>query len=180
MGVELKKLTIYLLLLLSVGYSSVALYSLINSDIEDVIICSTDENTHYIPSDACEYYLLNYRADEGDIESLESGAGLAFLFEIKDIDKRDVYIKYFISKGIKVNTLSHIDGLSPLHSAILLNDFGLVQLLMDKGASITIKEKSHGLTPLEFIHKLSEKNAQIDRQLISELLTSISNNKQAG
>jgi len=71
-------------------------------------------------------------------------------------------------------------SLSPLHSAILLNDFGLVQLLIDKGASITIKEKSHGFTPLEFIHKLSEKNAQINRQLISELLTSLSNNKQAG
>lgn len=176
----MKKLTIYLLLLLSVGYSSVALYSLINSDIEDVIICSTDDNTHYIPSDACEYYLLNYRADNDDIESLESGARLAFLFEIKDTDKRDAYIEHFISKGVAVNTLSHIDGLSPLHSAILLNDFGLVQLLINKGASVTIKEKSLGLTPLEFIHKLSEKNAQVDRQLISEFLTSVSNNKQAG
>ncbi|MEI8620829.1 hypothetical protein P4S66_08130 [Pseudoalteromonas sp. B129b] len=176
----MKKLTIYLLLLLSVGYSSVALYSLINSDIEDVIICGTNNNTHYIPSDACEYFLFNYRSGKDDIESLESGAGLAFLFEIKDIDKRDAYIEHFISKGIKVNTLSHIDGLSPLHSAILLNDFGLVQLLIGKGASITIKEKAHGLTPLEFIHKLRENNAQINRQLISEFLLSISNNKHAG
>ena len=94
----MKKLTIFLFLLLSVGYSSVALYSLINSDIEDVTICSTDDNTRYIPSDVCEYYLLNYRADKGDIESLESGAGLAFLFEIKDSPKETS--EYF-NKGQK-------------------------------------------------------------------------------
>lgn len=174
MGVEVRKLTIFFILLF-VTYFSTAFYTLIDSDVEDLIICSTNDNTHYIPSGACEYYLLNYRTGQDDIESLESGAGLAFLFEIKDVNKRYAYIEHFISKGLAINLLSNIDGLSPLHSAILLNDIKLVRFLIDKGASITIKEKLYGLTPLEFTYKLTEKNAQIDRQLISELLVTLQN-----
>ena len=55
----MKKLTIYLLLLLSVGYSSVALYSLINSDIEDVIICEP-----VVHGDDRGYFVETFRADK--------------------------------------------------------------------------------------------------------------------
>ena len=169
----MKKLIFILASLSSVViYFITAAYSLSESDIEDIIICSTNNDTHYIPSEACELYLFKFRAEEGDIQSLESGAGLAFLFGIQDIHQRYIYLEYFLFKGISVDAPSHIDGLPPLHAAVLLNDIKLVKYLLHKGASTKQPEKNYGLTPIEFLHKLNENNHLINREPIAKILTS--------
>ncbi len=42
-------------------YSLGAIYSLENSRVEDVVLCSVEDNTHYIPNSFCEFYLFNFR-----------------------------------------------------------------------------------------------------------------------
>ena len=129
-----KSRSIFFSLSLFVIYSITAVYSLSESTVEDIIICGTNDDTDYIPSKVCELYLFNFRTSGSDIQYLESGAGLAFLFGIKDVNKRNIFIEYFLSKGISIAALSNIEGLSPLHAAILLNDLTLVEYLIDKGA----------------------------------------------
>ena len=168
-----KSLFIIIPLSFLILYSITAIYSLSESNVEDVIICSTDNGTHYIPNKACELYLFNFRSSDDDIQYLESGAGLSFLFGIKDRNKRYIYLEHFLSNGVSIDAQSNIDGLSPLHAAILLNDLKLVEYLIGKGANTAITEKNHELTPLDFLQKLNENNNLIDRTPIKRFLTSI-------
>ena len=144
----------------------------------DIIICGTNDDTHYIPNKACELYLFNFRSSGNDIQYLESGAGLAFLFGIQDINKRYIYLEHFLSKGTSIDALSNIDGLSPLHAAILLNDLKLDKYLIDKGANTSQTEGNYELAPLNFLQKLDKNNNLIDRTPIANVLTSISSKSQ--
>ena len=174
-GVNVKKI-FYILVPLScvIAYCTIALYSLSESNIEDIIICSSNNETHYIPDGICELYLLNYRATENDIQFLETRSGLAFLFGIQNENKRYNYLEYFLSKGISIDALNSVDGLSPLHAAVVLNDLKLVEYLLDKGASATQIDKNYGLTPLELLQKLNVGNNPMDRDAIAKILSSAS------
>ena len=173
-----KTLFIIIPLLFLILYSITAAYSLSESNIEDIIICSTNDDTHYIPNKGCEFYLFNFRSSKNDIQYLESGSGLAFLFGIKDINKRYIYLEHFLSKGMSIDAQSNIDGLTPLHSAILLNDIKLVKYLIEKGANPMQTERNHALTPLSFLQNLNKSNNFINRAPIENFLTSINSKSQ--
>jgi hypothetical protein len=174
-GVNVKKtLYIFIPLFCVIAYFSVALYSLTGSGIEDIIICSSDEGeAHYIPSVLCERYLLNYRATADDVQALESNAGLSFLFGIQGDSKRYLYLDYFLSKGVSINALSNVDGLTPLHAAIVLNDVELVKYLLNKGANPTQVDKNYALTPLELSQKLDKARDPIKRSAITDLIFAV-------
>jgi len=173
-----KTLFIIIPLLFLILYSITAAYSLSESNIEDIIICSTNDDTHYIPNKGCEFYLFNFRSSKNDIQYLESGSGLAFLFGIKDINKRYIYLEHFLSKGMSIDAQSNIDGLTRLHSAILLNDIKLVKYLIEKGANPMQTERNHELTPLSFLQNLNKSNNFINRAPIENFLTSINSKSQ--
>lgn len=154
------------------------MYSLSENNVEDIIICGTNDDTHYIPNKVCELYLFNFRTSGNDIQSLELGAGLAFLFGIQDINKRYIYLEHFLSKGTSIDALSNIDGLSPLHAAILLNDLKLVKYLIAKGANTSQTEGNYELTPLSFLQKLGKNNNLIDRTPIANILISTPSKSQ--
>ena len=157
-----------LLPLIVIGFG---LYSMSKGDIEDIVICAVNEESHYIPAGVCEYYLLNYRGTEEDVQFLESRSGLAFLFEISDKSKRQAFLEYVISKGISIDKRSSIDGYTPLHAAIVHNDPELVAFLLEKGASPDQKDQEHHLTPKEFVKYLSQKNPSTDRSAVLSVLS---------
>jgi ankyrin repeat protein len=161
-------------LLCFVLYFSMALYSLSTSAIDDVIICGTNDDTHYFPKGVCEYYLFNSRLTSEDILTLEANSGLAFLFGIQDKGQRYAYIKYFLSEGVPINAISTVDGLSPLHAAIIRNDSKLVGFLLQNGASLSQKENNYGLTPFDFLILLSKKNSKVDRNDVFEVMSNAS------
>ncbi|RZF80555.1 ankyrin repeat domain-containing protein [Pseudoalteromonas sp. CO325X] len=147
-----------------------AFYSLSESSVEDVVICSTNSDTHHIPSGVCEYYLFNYRSTNKDIAELELNSGLAFFFGIDDKEKRSKYIVHFLEHGASIDKHSHIDGLTPLHAAILLNEADLVKLIIDQGADLNQVELNSELTPLDFLKKIESTNTAIDRSQVSKVL----------
>lgn len=140
-------------------------------DIEDIIIDATNDETSYIPADIYEYYLFNYRGSKDDIEFLDSGAGLSFLFGIDDRSERYQYLEYFISKGASLDKPSSIDGYPPLHAAIINNDAELVAFLLSKGASPDQRDKQHNLTAKEFANYLGHANPDVDRNMVLNVLS---------
>lgn len=144
--------------------------SMSSADIEDVIICSADTGSHYIPSSVCKYYLHNFRANKDDVSYLQSRSGLNFIVNMPEkTDKKDL-INYFLSKGLDINKPSKIDGLTPIHAAILLNNPDIVKLLIKHGASLTTLDERLKLTPLQFANDLASKNPAIDRSAVIALL----------
>jgi len=150
--------------------TGMGILSMTKGDIEDIIICSTNSKSHYIPSAICEYYLLNYRLTGEDINFIESGAGLSFLFHISDKSKRYMFLEYFISKGVSIDKPSAIDGLTPLHAAILMNDTELVVYLLDRGANPLKLDRDNKLTAIQFLDLLIKKSPNVNRKNIQDIL----------
>ena len=169
----LKKVTrvFYSIIAVIIVALTTTLFSLSNSDIEDVVVCSMNNDAHLIPSDVCEYYLQNHRVNPDDIQYLEEGAGLSFLLGIPNQEKRYKLMEHFISKGVSLNKPSAIDGLPPLHAAIVSDDQRAVSLLLKRGASLTQEDEQLGLTPVEFTkYLMTTKN--FDREKILNVLLS--------
>lgn len=171
MGLIMKKYIFLIILITSLLIACLGFYSILKGDIEDIVICSVNGESHYIPSNLCEYYLLNYRVTREDIKYLESRSGIAFLFGIPNKDKRNKLLRYFISKGVSIDNPSAIDGYPPLHAAIIYNDRWLVKFLLENGANSKQKDNNHKLAPKEFVEFLNHENPSIDRSEILSLLT---------
>jgi len=136
---------------------------------EKLIICTSVDEAYHIPSKICSYYLYNY-SNNKDLTSLKERAGLAYVFNIEDKELKYEIIAYLILRGVNVNEISSADGLTPLNSAILLNDPELVTFLLDKGAIIKNQDKINKLNAIEYNLFLQKNSRNIDRSKISNIL----------
>lgn len=146
-------------------------YSLSQDNIENLIVCSANKEASYIPCKICEYYLINFRGSKADIDFLSKGAGLGFLVNIDNKQLRIKLFEFFLSKGMDINARSNIDGLTPLHAAILINDHELVNYLLMKGADKNITDRDKKLTANAFLDLLNQKRSDIDRKIVQQLLS---------
>lgn len=167
----MKKIILLFITLVPLSVVGLALYAMSTDDVEGIVICATNDETSYIPSSVCEYYLFNFRLTKNDIKFLENRGGLNFPIGISDKAKRYKLVKYFISKGVSVNKPSAIDGYPPLHATIINNDPDLVTLLLDNGADIDQKDTNHSLTAEEFVEFLLQKQPSIDRSSIKKIIS---------
>ena len=166
-----RKIIFPVLVLIPLIVVGVGFYSMSKGDIEDIVICATNEESHYIPASICEYYLLNYRVTNEDVRFLEGRSGLAFLFEMPDKSKRQALLEHFISKGVSIDKQSSIDGYTPLHAAIIKNDPELVAFLLERGANPNQKDQEHNLTPKEFVDYLNQRKSSMDRSAVLDALS---------
>ena len=146
-------------------------YSMASSDIEDLIICASHDNAHYIPQSLCKTYLFNHRGTPEDIQYLESHSGLSFVFGLRNEKDKLQMLDFLVSKKIDINKISAIDGMAPLHAAVMDNNVDLVKKLLQYGADKSVISPTLNATPLQLAIKLQEKK-QGDLSKIIELLNS--------
>jgi hypothetical protein len=171
MGVTMKKAILAFIVFIPTSIIGLAIYAMATDDIEGIVICAINDDTNYIPSSVCEFYLYNYRFTKEDISYLENRGGLSFPIGIHDETKRYNLVKLFISKDVSVNKKSVIDGYTPLHSAIIHNDPRVVSLLLSSGADINKKDSNQNMTPDKFLEFLLKKQPNIDRGAIKRIFT---------
>ncbi len=167
----MKKYILVLIILIPVSVAALGLFSMSRGDIEDAILCATHDESHYIPSSVCEYYLRHFRMTKEDVRYLEDRAGLAFLFGISDRSQRGNLMSSFLAHGLSINRPSAIDGYPPLHAAIINNDPELVEFLLAHGADLEQKDNNNHQTAAEFVRYLDGSTAPADRHAIKELLS---------
>ena len=146
-------------------------YTMTQSNIEELIVCASNERASYIPAVVCKIYLFRFRANADDIRFMQQRTGLNFLTNLEDPQIREQLFSLFINKGMDINTLSRIDGLAPLHAAVLLNDASLVRFLLQHGANRQLRERTNGFTPLEYLVQLDKQLPGIDRQPVKQQLS---------
>jgi len=144
--------------------------SMSNSDIEELIVCSSNNESSYIPQSLCNYYLINHRGTKGDVQLLESRSGISFVFGVVDEKKRNKLFDFLVEKNIDINKVSSIDGFSPLHAAVLEKDEKLVKKLLELGADKSIISTSANQTALIMAKKL-QGDGQGDYKEIIKLLS---------
>jgi len=141
------------------------------NNIEELIVCATDDKASYIPAIVCETYLLNYRGHGADLQYLKTRTGLNFLTNIEDVSIRNQLFKFFIGRGMNINAVSPVDGLTPLHAAVLLNDSELARFLIKQGANPRVREKNSALTPLEYLDLMNAQYPGINRDKTRQALS---------
>lgn len=166
------KITVGAIIFFLVGTFGLMVYDVSKMDSESLILCALDEGGILVPSELCEYYMFNYRAIKNDIEELASGAGLIFILNGENKEKKYKFAKFFILNGLDVNGVNHYgeDNLTPLHGAVLINDVELVNFLLKHGADINIKPPSINMTPLELARLLQENEPSVDRRKVVQAL----------
>lgn len=182
----IKKILVSLIILVSIGYVSLVGIFLSNEKVTDLVLCSLNDDVVYLPESVCSIYLVKMRSDPEDLAQLESNGGVKFIlsalpnYELGGKSKTEsekankearMLVDHFLAQGLDINQISENDGLTALHSEILLNRLEWVQYLLKKGASLKKKDKRFNLTPLEFAKLLQQKNPNTDRSRIITLLT---------
>ena len=171
---KFRKLIVFIILSTIVVFI-LALFSLYRSQMQDVIICSSDNAASYIPSAICSSYLYHFMGDSADIKELEENTGIMIAFDVNkegiNKDKKDKKLFLFlVSKGADVNKQNKITGLYPIHEAILRNNLHAVNLLLSHGADPELKDRKNQLNSLHFTQILIKKNPSINRSSIEKVL----------
>lgn len=176
----IKKTLLALAIIIPASWIGLTVYFMVNDDLEGLMVCATNEIACRIPDGVVEYYILHFRGTKEDIDELERGSGLSFVFGNRE--RRTKFLNFLLEKGINVNKISPIGGYTPLHGAVLDNDPEVVKFLLDHGADPTIRKKSYSsftefdnLTPLELAQAMSRNRPEIDRSKVKQILEEHSN-----
>ena len=111
-----KKIILFLIVLIPLCWCGLAVYVMSQESIEDLMLSSEQENVIPIPEVMCNTYLIYFRGSESEIRQMEKGMGL--LLVIDDEKKLFKYLDFLINKGYDVNQVSPLTGFTPLHTAI--------------------------------------------------------------
>lgn len=168
MVLSMRKIIYSVLALLALGLLF-AHVSLSMMSLEKLIVCAATDDASRVPSPVCMYYLENLTNRE-DADQLDAGAGLAYAFDVPDNRTRRMMMERLLEIGVDINAPSDTDGLTPLNSAILLNDPGLVEFLIRHGADMEAKDSANRLNARQYLDFLQRRDGATDRSQISALL----------
>lgn len=101
MGVMVKKIFL-LALIIPFIVVVLAIYSISTLNIQQLVICSSDDNAFYIPKNICKYYMYNYRGSSEDINVLEKNYNISYLFSTQNANEKYNEIEFFLKKGANV------------------------------------------------------------------------------
>jgi uncharacterized protein len=168
-----KKWTLIALAAIVLVYSLLAGYAVTQQDIHRLILCS-DHGGLKIPfaKNVCRLYLYSFRGTKQDMEDLHAGAGALFVTQGEDLAQRRETLRFLVSRGLDVNRASPVDGLPPLHAAVVLNDPEQVSLLLESGARQDIEDQRFKLKPLALAKHLQTKDPTVNtaRSAVIKLL----------
>lgn len=178
--VGLKKIAFWPMALVFLGIVSTWGYVVKRTvtDFEALLLCS-EGNDELIPKSLCQGYLFNFGGKPEEIAALNQGVGVGWVMRAKDEGDRKKLVSFLLKKGVDIDAIDQRSGITALHTAVLENDLPAVELLLSKGANPSIKDRSHGKTPLEFAVDLKNKPNEPDRTAIIRLLENVPKSKSA-
>jgi len=176
---KLRKLIIFVLSGFFVLYFSFVIYICSTISIANLIEINIVRPT-IVPPFLSEFIMFEFRCNRNDIIELKANdGGLNYVISaLSDSglsnEKKEKYIRFFISKGLGVNDVSAFDGFRPLHAAVIVGKADLVQMLLSNGADPLLRSKSSigfkNMTPLEVTESMKKKNPQRDYSKVIEVL----------
>ena len=70
---------------------------------------------------------------------------------------RDESVAWLLDRGVDVDAAPYL-GLTGLHLAVLSGYLHMVELLVERGADLTLRDEVHGETALEWAERLAERD----------------------
>lgn len=144
----------------ALSYIGLSGYVIAKQSAEELLLCA-DRGGLPIPfsRELCRDYLFAFRGSRQDIDALHQGTGASFVIEGESpAPEREQVLKFLIGKGLDVNRID-MHRLTPLHRAVIAEAADAVDMLLRNGASVNMKDKRFGLTPLELAVKLRDEGS---------------------
>jgi len=164
--------------LLTVGYYGVSIFKLsryTTTDIFKMMLDPTSKNDNiYFPPYAFESHIYLIRGDKASIEAIKDFGGLSMFFMRSGpgtrTEMRKRITKFYMNKGIDINSVSGEGDYPVLHFATSTNQADVVKWLLENGADPKLKAKMSAcgrdaaLTPLEIAQCEAEKHTELVMQ----------------
>jgi len=167
----IKKIIISLVAVTLVGVLGFYGYAITRMDLDKLLICATSDTAYNIPKGACSFYMRHLRDNSKDVELFDKYHGISTVILNPNQDDRFQWADFFIDIGMDVNLRGLQLGFTPLHSAIVMNDAGGVQYLLDHGANPMITDNTFHLNAFQFFDMLDKKN-NLDRHAVKVAIES--------
>lgn len=181
----MKKKMLVVLVFILAAYVTLAGVFLQHHSTLELVRCGVRSQVAYIPSQLCRVYLYDIRNKETDIEQLKRHGGIKYILGVAsqvnaDYQKRNeqattdknakALLHYYLGKGLDINQVGHDDGMTALQREAIMNKPVWVKYLVDHGADLTIRDKHHQLTALEYAILLQQDNPRIAREKVIGIL----------
>jgi len=172
----LKKIIVVLIVLVPIGWCGLAVYVMSQENMEDLILCNTNDSTIRIPKFMCDAYLMHFRGSASEIRQMENMMGPPL--DIDDEKQLFKYLDFLIGKGYDLNVVSKLTGFTPLHTAVLQLKPEVVSYLLAHGANPNIPSGDQAgqgnlshLTAIQLAQYLQKTNKSPELPIIVQLLT---------
>jgi|GEM_PF-784020 hypothetical protein len=160
-----------LLIIAVLGYAGLSFYVLQASSPETNASCAIGDSGTRIPQFACRWYLEHQLTSEEESGDAQSVLFLAIGAYPTHPDSAQELMELALDEGANINAHSPRSGYTPLQEAVLFNEPGLADFLLDKGADPAVEDKNKGLTAQELLVAIEERNPDQD---LSEIEARIS------
>lgn len=168
----IKRLLSGLVVLILVSVSVLALNSMRQYRVQQLILCSEPGNGFVMPAPICRQYLLHFRMEPADIQQLQADGGITFVLQ-SEHPRRFELAARLLARGLDVNAdIRAAQGertYTALHSAVILNQPENIAFLLRHGADKS-KPNSEGETPLQVAEQLQNQRPGEDRSAVISAL----------
>ena len=152
------------------GYAGLSLHVLLTCSPETNSSCAIGDSGTHIPRFACRWYLGSQLTGEKENGNAQSVLHMAIGAYLTNPSSAQKIMELALSEGAKVNGHSPVSGYPPLHEAILLNEPGLADFLLKRGADPEIEDRNKGLTAHKLLAAIEERNPDQDLSGINALI----------
>ena len=135
---------------------------------KELMVCAEGSGSHYLPAAWCHGYLTRFRMDAEGVAAFAGDGGFAFVLAIPSVELRQQLLMEWLTAGADANVLSAVDGLRPLHAAVLLADGASISTLVAHGADIRALDQQ-GRTALQLAQQLSSNGDERYAPIVAQL-----------
>jgi hypothetical protein len=159
-----------LLIIGLLGYAGLSFYVLQVSSPETNASCAIGDSGTRIPQIACRWYLEHQLTGEKESGDAQSVLFLAIGAYPTHPDNAQEIMELALDEGAYINGHSPRSGYTPLQEAVLFNEPGLGDFVLNNGADPAVEGKNKGLTARELLAAIEERNPDQDLSEIESQL----------
>ncbi|MEQ6885436.1 ankyrin repeat domain-containing protein [Salicola sp. Rm-C-2C1-2] len=147
------------------------LYEFSTTSTFQLIVVYMDKDNPAVIRWSAKQAFYAFHPGEEDVEQLNREAGARYVAALPDSEEARSVLDHLVSNGVDINSVDKVSGsgFTALHAAVLSNDPGTVEVLLNEGADPSLTDHE-GRTPLDLAQLAGRNRPDRDFGRVLELL----------